>query len=366
MFVLYKDDIKNLLIINSLFYLTLIFFLLEFSMGNVDFLISDGKRYFENPESWINDTDRRVWGYVNYYVKYIDFYGEFFIKIMNIPVVIIFAKFLQGLFRNLLGNFNIIYFLPYFLYLGISNLRDVLILLLVALILLCLKYIKYPPLFVIVILASFVLFGLRPFVLILLLISFLFARFIKLNQGKLLLNFIALLAFFALSIISYDLISKRIETYSYNLNYYTNEGLSARVDSRGANFLGEINSVNFWINAHLRYAFTPRPTSMLISILDGSDPLTYGLTSKFLRIINQIFYFIAIVYILLNFRKIITAIRIYTAIQFSFLIVMFSYFPIYSFYHFGGVHQRTKIPFQIFIIILAYTIYKYKKKLASE
>ena len=55
MFIFYIDDIKNLLIVNLLSYIILVFFLLEFSFGNVEFLISDGKRYFENPESWIMD-----------------------------------------------------------------------------------------------------------------------------------------------------------------------------------------------------------------------------------------------------------------------------------------------------------------------
>ena len=71
-FFLYKNDLRNFFAISFFAILVLFFFLIEYSLGIVDFLISDGFRYYNDPEEWIADRSRATWGYLNYFVKYFD------------------------------------------------------------------------------------------------------------------------------------------------------------------------------------------------------------------------------------------------------------------------------------------------------
>jgi len=68
-------------------------------------------------------------------------------------------------------------------------------------------------------------------------------------------------------------------------------------------------------------------------------------------------------YNLINIKKAYKIIKYLNPAMKSFMFISFTYLPIYSILHFGGVHQRSKIPFQILIILVGLIIYKNKKSI---
>jgi len=359
-FILYKKKIFTLISLSIIAHLVLVFFIFEVGLGNVDYYISDGFQYINNPEDWITDIDRATWGYINYFEKYYDVFGVYFAKFINIPLILIFNKLLQNLFQRNLWNINIILFLPYYFYLGISNLRDVLIMIVLLLVISNFnkKEQKHKILTFVFLLT---LYTLRPFIAVITLIvlSYYWSKR-RMNKNYLSKAFYLSLAF-GFIFLCYLVFQSRISQYTYNLQYYLSEGLSDRVIGRDAEQLGDPTSPLFWVKAHLRYIFTPMPHSLAINLLEHSSDLKYGLTSRVLRIINQLIYFGFIIYIFINFKKILKVLRTLSIPMKSFLLVCFTYMPIYSIFHFGGVHQRTKLPFQVCIIIIGCLIYKFNK-----
>ena len=348
---MYKNDFKSLLLLSLAAHLILILFLFEYGLDYVDYYISDGFEYINNPEDWIIDLDRATWGYINYFEKYYDILGMYFAKFINIPLLLILNKLLQNLFKPIIGKFNIVIILPYFLFLGISNLRDILILVII----ICsinsyLKNkLKYYFVFSVFIL---VLYTLRPFIAFITLITLVFYSF---NKNKGYNKQIKTLFFLFLVLpILFFILELRINQYLYNFNYYIGEGLADRVEQRQAVDLGDFTAPSFWIKAHLRYLFTPIPTSIVASLFDSSQSFTYGLTSKILRLINQTIYYGFILYVLINIKKAYKFIKYLNPAMKSFMLISFSHFPIYSILHFGGVHQRTKLPFQILLILVGF------------
>lgn len=356
--LMYKNDFKSFLLLSLAAHLVLILYVFEYGLGYVDYYLSDGFEYINNPEDWITDIDRATWGYINYFEKYYDIFGMYFAKFINIPLLLILNKLLQNLFKPLIGKFNIIIILPYFFFMGISNLRDILIL---VVIICSINYyfknkLKYYFVFSFFLLT---LYTLRPFIAFVTLIT-LFCYSVFKNKGfkK---HIITLSVLFLVLPLLFFIFKLKINQYLYNFNYYIGEGLADRVEQRQAEELGDFASPLFWIKAHLRYLFTPLPTSIATSLFDSSQSFTYGLTSKILRLINQTIYYGFIFYILINIKKAYKFIKYLNPAMKSFILILFSYFPIYSILHFGGVHQRTKLPFQILVILIGLIIYKIKK-----
>jgi len=362
--LLYKNDLHTLILISVISHLVLLSYLFEVEFGNVDYYLSDGYQYINYPEDWIKELDRAAWGYLNYFEKYYDIFGVVFAKFINIPLILVFNKLLQNLFREKLLNFNIIFLLPYYFYLGISNLRDVLIMIVILVVMLTFnkKELKYKLISSISLLLLYVL---RPFIagITFLVISYyLLKPYLKNNYiSRIFYSSIAIMVIY----IFYTIFQTKILQYSYNFKYYIGEGLQDRVVARKAEVLGEVNSYLFWVKAHLRYIFTPMPQSLFLSSFNN-EPLNYGLTSRVLRIINQLIYYGYFVYISLNLPKLLQIYRTLSSPMKSFLLICFSYLPIYSILHFGGVHQRTKLPFQVCIILIGCLIYRLNQTKKSE
>ncbi|MDC3130450.1 hypothetical protein OA870_04395 [Bacteroidota bacterium] len=354
----YKGDYGSFFKLSFIAHFVFVLFLIEVYAGNVTYYISDELKYINNPENWIIDKSRATWGYINYFEKYHDLFGFTFAKIINIPLLLIFNKLLQNLFKSYLGKLNIIILLPYFFFLGISNLRDILIIISVLSVITFFykQKIKY---YLIATLFFIVLFTLRPFIALVLLFVL---SYYLMPKTKTKMQIMKYILFFSISVfLIFEIFSYKIDQYYYNLTYYLSEGLEERIKLRRAEVLGDSESAFFWLKAHLRYAFTPMPHSIISSLYDGAESFTYGLTSKILRLINQIIYFGFLVYSVLNFSKLYSVFKNLNSSAKSFLLISFSYLPIYSFLHFGGVHQRTKLPFQVAIIIIGLLIWRYKR-----
>ncbi len=355
---LYRGDYSFFLKLSFIAHFVFVIYLFEVIGGNISYYISDGLKYITNPEEWIMDKSRATWGYINYFEKHYDIFGFTFAKILNIPLLLIFNKLLQNLFKPYLGKINIIFWLPYFFFLGISNLRDILIIISI-LSIITFFYKKQVKYYLLAMLFFLILYTLRPFIALVLLFVIAYYLTPRTRTKLQLMKYIVFFIFSTFLIL--ETFSFKIDQYLYNLSYYLNEGLEERIELREAEVLGKSQSPLFWIKAHLRYVFTPMPHSIISSLNDGMQSFTYGLTSKVLRLINQLIYFGFLVYISLNFSKVYSAFKVLNSSAKSFLIVSVSYFPIYSILHFGGVHQRTKLPFQVFIIIIGLLIWRYKK-----
>ena len=120
--------VKDYFIIFLLCLIVYIFFLFEYSFGFIDYLISDSYDYYHDAEKWMKDK-RFLWGYINYFVKEYDFLGDIFIKIINIPILMILLFYLKNIFNVIKNPYIFLIFCPFLLMLSISNLRDLLIML---------------------------------------------------------------------------------------------------------------------------------------------------------------------------------------------------------------------------------------------
>ncbi len=371
-FVIYKSKkrIKSFFYISIVSFLVFIFFLFEYAQGDVSYLISDGYRYFFRPEDWIIDIDRALWGFVNYFEKYYDIGGAFFIKILNIPILLIFLIQLERTFKFIKEPYVYILVYPYLLFLSISNLRDILIWLF-AILIFQQFYKKTVKSYFAAIIFGIGLYMLRPFmfatafIAIIAVESFsLFSISKKISSRQKLFK-LSLILFLGLSILSiYPLITDKVDSYFYNARYMLTEGFSERAIERKADEIIDVTNIpKSIIIGHIRYILTPVPTSLLKRLISNEfDFLNYGIVGEILRLINQINYYLIMILVLINFKSVIKTIQYFSREQKGFLLWLLAFLPIYAVAHFGGSHQRLKLPFQIFLFI----IYVYATKIKKE
>jgi hypothetical protein len=343
-------------------------FLTEFYLGRVEFLISDGFRYYNKPEEWIVDIDRALWGYMNYFVKYIDIGGDFFIKIINIPILLIALYLLKSVFSIVKSPFWFVLACPSLLYLSVSNLRDVLIWVLAFLVFK--TFFKKTGLgFIAFTIAAVLLYMLRPFMLVTALISIFIYEIIFVDK-KLMINRYALLlrrvsvliAFCIVGVLVYPLIKPKLESYLYNGTWLLESGYANIAKQKGVGDLIDSSNIPKALGfAVIRYVMTPQPDSIVrrwvSSEYEGS---VYGFSSEAVRFLNQLVYYFLLIYLLINFRTVFSSFSGMNSTQKSLLTWMFLFMPIYAFVHFGGSHQRLKLPFQMMVFILAVYSYNYK------
>ena len=339
-------------------------FLIAVNFQNVEYLASDEWRYFHWSNQYLSDgNDRALWLYINMIIKDYDFFGEFFIKIINIPISVYLLDKINSIF-NIKNKLTVFILSPFILVLAVSNLRDLLIL--TATIQFCVElnnlknnnlknyiYLATPAVF---------LFLLRPIMLFLaVLIYIIFNSKKYLTSGvkgaaKLIsISIVILLILFSTS--AGDILS----SFLYNGNYFIEEGISIKAEAKGfGEYFNEDNLTLTLANASARYIFTPIPTSVLSRLL--SDHFhQHSIYSEIIRLFHQLVYYFVLVFLFFNWRKIFYFL---TKMSFLYKIILLNlvvYMPVYTIYSFGGVHQRTKFPFQIALIII-YVLYKQQKK----
>jgi hypothetical protein len=370
-FVLYNrgrhlDDFLKILL---LCILVLVSFLFEYYLGRVDFLISDGYKYYANPEHWIINIDRALWGYVNYFLKYIDIGGDFFIKILNIPVLLIFLYLLRELYDRCKKQIWFVIACPSLLYLSISNLRDVLIWLM-ALLFIKSYFIKQPINLFFAALSAMALYSLRPFMLGTALMAIVFFELFfneELNRRGLVTKYFSRVGFLmvvvSLGFLVYPVVKSRLDTYLYNGQWLLESGYVSIAKDKGVEDLIDSSNVpRAIVFATLRYIFTPQPDSIIRRWLDSDiPPSPYGFISEFLRLFNQVIFYLVIIYLAFNFRSALRVLASMNSTQKAMLFWFVMFLPIYSFVHFGGAHQRLKLPFQLALVIIALYSYLHKQ-----
>lgn len=364
-----KKKLTSFVLVFGLCLIVFAFFLLEFFLGRVDYLISDGFVYFDDPEDWIANIDRSFWGYVNYIEKCIDPLGHVFIKIINIPILLLLLYYIQKTFPIVKSPASFVFFFPYILFLSISNLRDLLIWLFAILIVRNYnkRKIQY---YLLAIVYSIALYMLRPFMLasvwialVLFEIAPFIRNFIRKIEIKKVLSFLAFaLLFLIVLIVANPVISKKIHSYRYNATYLIMQGYEERAKLRKADDVIDTSNLPKAIfMSHVRYVLTPVPNSILKRMFSADLSTEYGLTSEVLRLINQLVYYYLLIWILFNLTTVIRSLRKFNFEQRAFLIWLLTFLPVYSIAHFGGSHQRLKLPFQILILLIFIYARHYKK-----
>ena len=110
----------------------------------------------------------------------------------------------------------------------------------------------------------------------------------------------------------------------------------------------------------LKYTFSPLPTSLIQRIISGGDS-QWSLTDDIARFINQCGYYLLLGYLAIHYKFLKSILFSFNNIQLSIILILFSYMPIYSFYLYGVMHQRLRLPFQVMIFLFAIKIYEYRK-----
>jgi len=340
----------------------LAFFLFEVGLTNVEYLASDEYRFFHLSEIYLQEeNDRTLWLYINVLLKNYDLFGEYFIKLLNIPLCVYLIHKVNSIFD--IKNKLIVYLLaPYIIVLSISNLRDVLIF--ISTIHFCLALEKLKTIniknLIYLLFSAFLLFTLRPIILFVsigLYLTVNFKKYFK-NIFKKPINIIFIFLIF-LSIISYS--SAYINQILYNGSYFLTQGLALKSETKGFNQYFYPNNLPLTFSyASLRYVFTPMPTS-IVERLFSDHFYKHGIISEIVRLFHQLIYFYLLFFMFFNLKKIYRLLKNLNSLYKLILLNLLVYMPIYTLYAFGGVHQRTKFPFQLALIII-YVLYQQKKK----
>mgnify|MGYP006181743107 CR=1 FL=1 len=342
-----------------------VLFLVEYSYGSLDYLISDGKRYFDEAENYVLDSERKAWGLLNYFVKKYDYLPRIFIKFMNIPILFIFILYLQKTFS--LIHFKLLFAFPYLFCLSMSNLRDILIWL-SALMIIRFFYLKKSPGFFLVFLT--LLIFLRPmmmlpigvFIVVFFLYKNILTRKSKIRKSTI-LNGLAVFILLVGSLFFFrNDIQANYNSTVYNLSYLYLNNLDSRLEARAQGTIQTNNLGKALLLGAVRYVAAPIPSSKIANLLSDNPEVKYGYFSEYLRLIGQISYYFMLIYVTLNYKKSILVLKEFNVTQKAYLFWLFSFFPIYGFYHFGAGHQRLKLPFQIFIFIIFIYLYHRKRK----
>jgi len=374
-FYSYKDK-EALRFVGLGYFLGVIIYLIKlFEVGfdRIPYFISDENGYYYqygNPFLDSTKVDRIVWYAINYFERNFDLGGDIGIKLLNIPITILGIILLGRIFKNQIKYRNFILCVPYLLILMTMNLRDCLIITIASGFVYNLDGFKIKKI-ILQLIFLITIFYLRPvmaFIMILTTLFFFFFKKKRVKKNKQIgLGTIRSFAIISilLPVLYFTLqatISRKVVRYMYYVeqNFGNSKKYEERIAAKGVVSLA--TSDNIIVNVFygsLRYVGAPIPTSLLSRILKGEG--NYGQTDDITRMLNQIIYYYFLMYIFFNFRQIKLVVKKLTTPQVIILSFFFCHLLIYSFLAFGGTHQRTKIPFQLFIFII-YSLISYNKK----
>jgi len=326
-----------------------------------NYFVSDELGYWKAKinEIDLSKLDRLFWHGLNYFLKNIDIGGIVAIKLISIPLLFFTLYVLWSLFFKDNRIFLLILFYPYFLLLATKNLRDIAILFFVVSTFYLFHKVKFGK--VIFLIPIVLLFISRPFIgflcLIILFIDTYLINYIAFSLWHLkflikkkfipylLVIFVGLIMFFSI-----PYVKDRMRGYLFYFKYYTtSKGYEHKLEERGGISTGHI--ITDYLVGAVRFVVTPIPTSLIKRGLSGGTE-DWGLIDDIVRTANQVFYYYFLLYVLINAKAIYFKFRTLSPSAKQLLYVLLAYWPIYTFYGFGGAHQRNKLPFQLAIFLL--------------
>lgn len=368
----YKNKHDNVIQVLFFYYLAIFIFtlkLFEYVFGQIDFFISDEIYYFEEATYnffEVNDKERYLWLLLNYIFKNFDFFGEFGIKLINIPIGLFALVALNRAYGINISPVSYVLFLPYLLVTFTFNLRDNLILLFSILLFISLDKVSIKNIWAVLLLSIGLAFT-RPLFILLILSIFLFVKVMfsennssgKRSKGKLILLsaiFIGI-GFFLIGQFLQEIVVK----YYINLELMVNNNFENKTDEIGYQLSGNI--FKDLANSLFRFILAPLPHSLFKRLFE--EITIWGITDEIVRIIHQSIYFFLLFYLIYNLKSFIVILKRMDHKRLMVTLFLLSQALIYSIYQLGGTHQRTKIPFQLAIFILCYLINNYKKELKN-
>ena len=182
-FIKCDKTLFTIMYLTSLIFLSV--FLFEVGFTNVQYLASDEWRFFHLSEIYLQEeNDRTLWLYINVLLKNYDLFGEYFVKLLNIPLCVYLIHLVNSIFD--IKNRLIVYLLaPFIIVLSISNLRDVLIF--ITTIHFCLALDKLKTIniknLIYLLFSAFFLFTLRPIILFVSIGLYLIVNFKKYSKN---------------------------------------------------------------------------------------------------------------------------------------------------------------------------------------
>jgi len=359
-FVYLKSD-KKLFIIGAICSLVfLAIFLCEVLLTEVNYLASDEYRYYHLSEEYIKEgNDRTLWLYVNKILKNFDLFGEFFIKLINIPLAIYFINLINNVF-DIKNRLSVFLLVPFIIVLSVSNLRDVLIWIATVHFCLSLYSLKERVNLFSMMFWAVVLFSLRPIILFTVILLYFIVNFSNFRKSRSKSIFSVILVSGILSSLVL-FFSSYLNRVIYNGGYYLRVGLAHKAELTGfSQYFYPDNMPLTFSYASIRYIFTPLPTSIIERLFSGHF-YKHGVISELVRLLHQFVYFYLLLFIFANFRKVLGMFWRLNSLHRFILLNLLAYMPVYTVYAFGGVHQRNKFPFQLALVII-YVLYKQKKK----
>ncbi len=350
----------------SLFLLSL--FSLECYLRGIEFFVSDESKYINAALDHVStDFNRFLWYFINdLIINYDISFNGFALKIINIPIAAGLLLLLWHIFKNK-KVFLIPVVLPYFALIATKNLRDIPIFFFTTLTIFLFHHRK--PIYIILSLVSLgMLFLLRPFaaaiVFIILLSQICLTTIKSLKSFKISQKILILII---IGVIISPVIVPRVHNSivkHYNWFNYTILGSGYEIKSekrvQGDPRYSSGNKVKDFCVASVRYAVTPIPTSILGRLLEGGTEM-WGILDDLIRFLNQLGYYIMLVYLIKNARYFPKVFLELTPAGKAFILSLLPYWPIYSLHLFGVTHQRLKIPLQIVVFLIAMGVLEYKK-----
>jgi len=339
-----------------------ILFVIEVSFSSLDFFVSDEIDYIKNEKSEFNQLDRIFWFALNQFLLNVDIFGNISLKLISIPILFFTLYMLWSIFYMDKRIFLLVIVLPYISFIATKNLRDIFILFFTVSSFFC--FYKLKPRWIVIFPIS-LLFLIRPFIGFLIISLILYDTYIRkvltnylnvsIKKGKFIVNlrlfkYVIIVFVITFLLLQIPYFNKRLGSYWYYLTYYTvGDGYEIRLNSSGLKSTG-LKFLDYSYGA-LRYVLTPIPTSIFGRLLKGGSS-DWGIIDDFIRVLNQVFHYLLLIYVSLNIKNILKKLRICSAEIRLLTITLLMYLPIYTFYGFGAGHQRIKIPFQIAIFLM--------------
>lgn len=339
-------------------------FVFESGFGHISYFISDEQVYLglDNVHQLSEGAknDRWLWFFLTQLVSNTDPTGGLFSKLISLPLI----PMILFLFYRIVGDklaLIVFFIMPYSLYIMQTALRDSFIVALaLSFIFLSGKPIKDNVIYLIVLIAA--IFLLRPFFVVLLILSSILAHYIvSLYYSSLSQKLITSVKYILISlltiIIVYLLFKSKLDQYLRNITYFYEHGLLIDSDKTA---IQPSLSFDYFSYSIIRYVFTPFPSSLIERIL-SSDVTQFGYLDDLVRVFNQASLLFLLMYLIIRFKSVIFFFKKLPMepVKLTFIIFVFLNSILYSLYYAGGGHSRLKV----FLFLGVFMIFVEVKKL---
>ncbi len=337
-------------------------FTIEYSLTDLAFLNSDELVYtFSRGDvfDFEGKSSRLIWYFLNDLVFYYSGVYGWENKFLPMPFLLLFNFILHCSFPNVRNISFAIYLTPYFIFISVMDLRDVLIITMCFLAFFAYVY-KKSYLFI---LSCLFLIFLRPFSLVLIvfpiLIILVFSKDVSVLKRLLTVFLISVFSVFI-----FYIFNDKFNMYFYRISFLIEGGGNETLQGESMSFDPFSLFIYF-----MKFIFAPLPISLFERVIFEGGHELFGFTDDVIRATGQIVYYCSFLYLVFNFKNFILAFRsnVFSGNEkrMFFLVLCFSIFwvVVYTFFSLGDAHTRVKLVHMLCISIGCLFIYTFKKRL---